>query len=314
MEYPNLEPNHSVFEEDGMLIVVCPFEQTEAIEDVLGVQVGAGVMMHDHPVTETATFSMNAAPEEIGCPVCWVFSGELHFAGPPTHSDPPDDVELIAGGAPTIRHYSSYTPCRVPLRRITWCGVSILVHEGWVARLMKVDHIYWQHVTQGEQWRIRQGDTAFYVCRHIAGSSRWSTHSIAAGDINWNTNPQHSDRCDHPIWFRDAMKSRSGGAGAGHGLDWTPRYRDGMHYSLAPNEGGDGLFYVGEGEEADDMTPEQEAKLDKAISLLEEKEGGKTYEHLDILENKVTALASHPGKVLTFNDNGTVATIDGVPA
>lgn len=259
--YPNLEPHHVLNEVThngiALLIVVCPFTDGPA-----------------GPHFETS-WSANAEPAEINCLFCEYLNGALYHAGPPEHGDEaPDDS--IGGGAHAITHVTDYQACRVPLRRFLFCRVSVVAHEGWKARLDRVSALYEVHVARGEPWRVRQGDTAFYCCRTIRGSSTMSKHSWGcAGDVNWDTNPWHSTHCDHPMWFRTAMKIRGEGAGAGHGQDWSHGHTDPMHYSLFPNEGGDGLLYVGPTEE-DDL-PYTEAQLQAIVrGVLDEEPTAKT--------------------------------------
>lgn len=230
--------------------------------------------MHDHPVTITATWSPNADPDEIDCPVCEVFNGALHFAGPPPHDHlGEDDVDTdppVAGGAHGgVHHISEYSPCRVPLRRVEWCDVSILVHEGAIPSLRRIE-ARWRRLGGADFYVLRQNVTAFYVCRKTVSGRSWSIHSICAGDVNWDRNPYgHNLITDMPPKFRQLFLDE----GWGWGGNWRS-VKDAMHFSKAVHEGGDGLLYVGEEAEEDDMAqvPQDEwEQMKKDVATLLER-------------------------------------------
>lgn len=155
----------------------------------------------------------------------------------------------------TVHRVEEYQPCRVPLRRITWCGVSLVTHEGCVASLKRIEARY-NALNGPVRYPIRQGDTASYVCRHIAGSSSWSKHSWGcAVDTNWNTNGYGASHHDMPAWFVQLFLDD----GWGWGGNWHGT-KDWMHTSKFPNEGGDGLLYVGDGQEDDLPYTEEQLK------------------------------------------------------
>lgn len=227
--YTNLEPNHAIILEPGFIIVLCPFINPDT----------------GHPF-ETS-WSNDAEPDEINCLFCEYLNGKLYHAGPPVHSDEkPGTPPPIQGGQHPIAHVSDYQPCRVPLRRIQWCNISLVTHEGCVPSLMRIDR-KWRAADGPRRYPVRQGDTASYVCRHIAGSSNWSKHSWGcAVDTNWNTNGYNASHHDYPQWFVDIWISE----GWGWGGNWHSS-KDWMHTSRFPNEGGNGLLYDGDGEEDD---------------------------------------------------------------
>lgn len=218
-------------------------------------------------MTVTATWSPNADPEEIDCPVCEVFNGALHFAGAPPHEhEGEDDVDAdppIGGGAHGgVHHISEYSPCKVPLRRVEWCNVSILVHEGAIPSLRRVE-AGWRRLGGADFYVIRQSVTAFYVCRKTVSGRSWSIHSICAGDVNWDRNPYGSQLVtDMPPSFRQLFLDE----GWGWGGNWRSK-KDAMHFSKAPHEGGDGLLYVGgtEQEEALVVTKDDEEKIREIV-------------------------------------------------
>lgn len=77
---PNLEPNHSIVPDaNGHLRLLCPFEIVDG-----------EVVLHALPVTQTALWSKDAAPDEVECPVCEVFNGKLHYVGSPDCDDEGD--------------------------------------------------------------------------------------------------------------------------------------------------------------------------------------------------------------------------------
>lgn len=86
MSYPNLEPNHRVdTDSEGLRLVYCPFEVGPHGE----------VTLRSAPLTFTASWSAIARDDEIECPVCEVFKGQLRYVGPPgEHLDDDTDPEL----------------------------------------------------------------------------------------------------------------------------------------------------------------------------------------------------------------------------
>lgn len=252
--FPNLEPNHALQLEPELIIILCPFINPDTGHNF-----------------ETS-WSKNARPAEINCLWCEYLNGELHHAGPPVHSDEdPGTPPPIQGAQHPIAHVSDYQPCRVPLRRIQWCDVSLVTHEGCVPSLMRIDR-KWRAADGPNRYPLRQGDTASYVCRHIAGSSQMSKHSWAcAVDNNWETNGYNAAHHDIPQWFVDIWISE----GWGWGGNWHSS-KDWMHTSRFPNEGGNGLLYDGDetGDEEDDMAqvPQDEwEQLKKDVATILER-------------------------------------------
>lgn len=292
--YTRLEPNHDVeVDEEGYQWVVCPFEQ----------RVHGGVELHNRPTVRTASWSPNANPEEIDCPVCEVFRGELHYAGPPAHlhqgEDEADEEPPIAGGAHGEAHnVSEYAPCKVPLRRIELVrAVWITIHEGATASCGRFRDLY-EAADGYNRYPIRQRDTAAYVCRRTISGRTWSKHSICAIDINWTTNPYgRTLRTDMPMWFVRLWLDE----GWGWGGNWRS-VKDAMHMSKFPNEGGDGLLYVGGWvAREDEVTPEDLKKIEELIDRKLDEVVGKPY------REGMTVL-----RILTEKDEKTGEYVDGV--
>lgn len=191
----------------------------------------------------------------------------------------------------------AYSPCHVPLRRAmnVFGGISITAHEGCYYDILEADR-RWRLNGGNALYDIRQGDTGWYNCRPSAGHSR-----AVAGDWNWSTNGMTSKRTpcpgDMPVAFYELCWEP---LGYGWGAQWNSKC-DRMHISKLRSEGGDGVLYRkwSDADEEDDMTPAQEAKLDKLIDLLEEKEGGVRKEHLDIIENRLVSVETKVDQLLT---------------
>lgn len=149
---------------------------------------------------------------------------------------------------------ADYRPCRIPLRVVNFLGHRLAVHEGIVPDLAWIDRA----------WRIRGGNAAYrvdvvycYNCRRIPASGEWSQHAYAwALDINPVRNPLTKRRpaiTDMPGWFVGLFRHR----GFGWGGNWQGTYRDAMHFSKAPREGGDGRLYIPNEEDDLPYTEEQ---------------------------------------------------------
>lgn len=223
MFYSNLEPNHTVKVLDDVQVVVCPFEDEN----------GEGF--------ETP-WSLNADPAEVNCLFCEHLNGDYplspdHCDGDATTPHPP-----ISGGAHGgIHHVTEYSACRVPLRRIIWCDATLVVHEGAVASLGRIE-ARWRARGGHGAYRIRREDTGAYNCRRTTSGNSMSKHSWGcAVDINWRTNPYGSRLVtDMPGWFVQLFRDE----GWGWGGAWSGA-KDAMHHSKFPSEGGDGRLYVG---------------------------------------------------------------------
>lgn len=151
-----------------------------------------------------------------------------------------------------------------------------------------------------------------YACRSIRGSSSPSNHSWGlAVDLNAPKNPMSSRLItDMPGWMPNLWNR----FGFRWGGDYSGR-KDAMHYEfvgtpsdarkyteMAIREFGDAPTT---GEE-DELTSDEKAKLAACYEALFTKRDGKTYEHLNIIEKKLDALAGKQG--IAFNKDGTVAT------
>lgn len=153
------------------------------------------------------------------------------------------------------RNVSEYTACRVPLRRISFGDAFLVVHEGAVASIKRIE-ARWKAAGGNDAYRVRRDDTGAYNCRKTTSGRSWSKHSWGcAVDINWSTNPySHALHTDMPRWFVQLWLDE----GWGWGGNWSS-VKDAMHFSKFTNEGGDGLLYVDE-EPEDDMAqvPQEE--------------------------------------------------------
>lgn len=137
---------------------------------------------------------------------------------------------------------AAYQPCKVPLRRATFGNATIVVHEGILPAIKRIEQ-RWEAMGGNRAYLVRQKDTGAYNCRKTTSGRSWSKHSWgAAVDVNWQTNPYGRKlRTDMPKWFIQLWKDE----GFGWGGDWR-NVKDAMHFSKFPNEGGDGKLEFGE--------------------------------------------------------------------
>lgn len=136
----------------------------------------------------------------------------------------------------------------------------------------------------GHDYRTRRADTGAYNCRKITGGTGYSLHAYGiAADLNWQTNPYGPTLVtDMPAEMVDAIlriRTRNGVAV----FRWGGNYRtnkDAMHFEIVCtpadlSTGIDSTTVPGTQptpptpDPGDDMTPEQEAKLDRALAILE---------------------------------------------
>lgn len=162
--------------------------------------------------------------------------------------------------------YKRTHKCNVPLRRVTWAGLTRPVHAG----------IYDQVISAIKEWEALGGQDFYeirqwwgYAPRNCTGAS-WHEVGLAL-DINPAENPYVSKRTpcpsDMPQRFIQIWTSR----GFGSGLYWNS-VCDGMHKSKGPNEGGDGKLYVPEPIREEDM-PLSNEDLEKIKDIVSQEVG-----------------------------------------
>lgn len=134
--------------------------------------------------------------------------------------------------------WDRYTPCKVPLRRVSAFDISITVHEGIVADVAEADR-RWRELGGPDFYVIEQHHTGSYACRRSVGHSR-----ALAIDFNWQRQPMVSKRTPCPMdpqmprFYEHCFKP----LGYGWGALWRSKC-DAMHVTKIPSEGGDGILY-----------------------------------------------------------------------
>jgi hypothetical protein len=123
--------------------------------------------------------------------------------------------------------------------------------------------------TEARGYLLDQTQTGAYNNRPIAGTTTASNHSWGiALDLNWRRNPVSHDgrpHTDYPPWLVPLWNSY----GFAWGGNYVGSYRDAMHFEFmgAPSDADDqtarALDAAAE-QEAEDMTPEQQAMLNSA--------------------------------------------------
>lgn len=176
------------------------------------------------------------------------------------------------------RNVSEYSACRVPLRRVPFGDAFLVVHEGAVASVKRIE-ARWLAKGGNSAYRIRREDTGAYNCRRTTSGRSMSKHSWGCAiDFNWSTNGYGASNHDIPDWFVQLFADE----GWGWGGNWRGT-KDWMHVSKFVNEGGDGLLYVGEEEDWLDM-----ATKDELEALIKANVAAPLQRLLDIVEETVT--------------------------
>lgn len=185
---------------------------------------------------------------------------------------------MASRGSDAWRHEFWGAPCKPLMRSVQLGRAKLKVDHRIVASVAALDAILVQKYGYDVHPAYPDGDTGAYNCRHIGNDSGrpWSSHAWATAiDINWNSNPDGSRlRTDIPRAAIDDIHKIVTNSGAPvwrWGGDWDrdPRtdhsYYDAMHFEIhaTPAE-----LVTGIKGQTPDMTPEQEAKLDKVLALL----------------------------------------------